>query len=529
MKKLNLVFYFFSIAFLLITTAILIFLIYFKITYKNHTSINTSFLQQDISLKPINQIYGEIQKIFWGKIPENFVIYIDDKKYTVISKKIISSFWIDTQDLIESTVNKDINLMDKKELSPKITYNYSAITKLFDYKIQEFENTDVIKIENNQLINCEKKTIKATINYQKLENLLYGMIFNNQELKLKIQDILKDPIESKFIEDCNEYWNNYQYLKNYFESVYTKLNFDDYFSIVYINGKPKWNLIKENELKSKINEEYAIHINKDLIEGEYEIVKDKIYLYKQYQKGKLFNTHLTINKIQNWIWQKSGNIDPVIEEFTPQVLKYNLQILDFTKKLAEGKTRLHRVLNNAGNEIFFAEQGMYEIDKIVVMPKEIFSYIDTIQPTTNGFTKNGRMIGSGICNATTTLFRAVLESGFPIIDRSPHGRNYQSYSWGYPLNIVDAAYYTNPKVDLKFQNDLDYPVLFRIEIRRDNEYQYHTIYVYTSSLAPNRRVNLTNWQKFNVYSDKVFSGSFDRKVYQNDLLIREDTFISRYY
>jgi hypothetical protein len=47
---------------------------------------------------------------------------------------------------------------------------------------------------------------------------------------------------------------------------------------------------------------------------------------------------------------------------------------------------------------------------------------------------------------------------------------------------------------------------------------------YTSSEAPNREVELFNWQKWAERSETVFQGSFDRKVTQDGNVLREDTF-----
>ncbi|MCS7317988.1 MAG: VanW family protein [Candidatus Dojkabacteria bacterium] len=501
----------------------------------NKITVNTYFLGQDVSFKNIQNIKSEFSQIFWNNIPTKLNLIIDNSFYSINTKDIIQDVIIYKNDILSRTFKTNLDISSRKEIKPIIQYDYTKILNLFDFKIKGYYNNtnqEYIKIENGILKNCHTKTIRASINFEKLKYLLDSHILNNTQLQptiqFFIQDILLDPNDARFIYDCEEYFKYYDTLKNTIEKIYQNIPFDEIFGIAYINSKPKWTIIDENKLIQYLKVNYEEKINTNVIEGEYEIVNNKIYLYKPYKEGKIFRIDMTLDKIKTWLHSnRNENIEPVIEILPPKVTRMNLEILDFTKKIGEGKTRLHKIINNSNNEIFFAEQGMYEIDKTVVYPNQIFSYIDAINPQ-NGITKHGRLIGSGICNATTTLFRAVLESGLPVIERHYHARNYPSYAWGYPLNIVDAAYLTSPRVDLRFQNDLKYPILFKIEITQDNEYQYHTIKVYTSSKAPDRKVELLNWRKFNVYSDTVFSGSFDRKVYENGILIREETFYSKY-
>jgi vancomycin resistance protein YoaR len=98
------------------------------------------------------------------------------------------------------------------------------------------------------------------------------------------------------------------------------------------------------------------------------------------------------------------------------------------------------------------------------------------------------------------------------------------------MNIVDAAYLTTPVVDFKFINDLNYPILIKTEITRPGDnWQYHTLKVYTSSEAPDRTVEFYDWKKWNEYSSKVFEAHFKRKVIQNGEEIRNDEFYSKYW
>jgi len=68
-------------------------------------------------------------------------------------------------------------------------------------------------------------------------------------------------------------------------------------------------------------------------------------------------------------------------------------------------------------------------------------------------------IGGGICQVSTTAFRAAFWGGFPILERSPHSFR---VSWYEPPVGLDATVY-GPAVDFKFLNDTLYHLLIETE------------------------------------------------------------------
>lgn len=68
--------------------------------------------------------------------------------------------------------------------------------------------------------------------------------------------------------------------------------------------------------------------------------------------------------------------------------------------------------------------------------------------------KSGRTVlddGGGVCQVSTTLFRAVLNSGLPVIKRVAHAYRVGYYEQGFPPGL-DATVFA-PSVDFQFKND----------------------------------------------------------------------------
>ena len=111
---------------------------------------------------------------------------------------------------------------------------------------------------------------------------------------------------------------------------------------------------------------------------------------------------------------------------------------------------------------------------VLVAPGAIFSMGETMGDVSleNGFAEaliiyGGRTIkgvGGGVCQVSTTLFRAVFNAGFPIVERYPHAYRVSYYemvaSGAVNPNLagLDATVFF-PLVDFKFKNDSPYWIL----------------------------------------------------------------------
>ncbi len=106
--------------------------------------------------------------------------------------------------------------------------------------------------------------------------------------------------------------------------------------------------------------------------------------------------------------------------------------------------------------------GTSKINGSLIAPNETFSF-DTAIGTVSavfGFAKaysikEGKTVlddGGGVCQVSTTLYRAVLNAGLPVIEREAHSYRVGFYEQGGFLPGMDATVYP-PKPDLKFKND----------------------------------------------------------------------------
>jgi vancomycin resistance protein YoaR len=110
---------------------------------------------------------------------------------------------------------------------------------------------------------------------------------------------------------------------------------------------------------------------------------------------------------------------------------------------------------------------------IVVAPGETFSFNFYLGPVTaeegydESFITAGEQlqmgIGGGICQVSTTAFRAAFWGGYPIVERWYHYQRVGYYELRGGGVGMDATVYS-PQVDLKFLNDRPYPLLIQTKV-----------------------------------------------------------------
>lgn len=103
-----------------------------------------------------------------------------------------------------------------------------------------------------------------------------------------------------------------------------------------------------------------------------------------------------------------------------------------------------------------------KIHGLLIKPGDTFSFNDALGDVSaaTGFQsayviKEGRTVlgdGGGVCQVSTTLFRAALAAGLPIIERRAHAYRVAYYEQGGYKAGLDATVFA-PSVDLKIKND----------------------------------------------------------------------------
>lgn len=166
--------------------------------------------------------------------------------------------------------------------------------------------------------------------------------------------------------------------------------------------------------------------------------------------------------------------------------------LGIKEEVSEGTSLFH---HSAEDRIYNVSLAASRLNGIIIKPGEVFSFDKAVGDisTLTGYRQayviqNGKTVlgdGGGVCQVSTTLFRAALNAGLPIVERHQHAYRVGYYEEDSPPGI-DAAIYS-PTVDLKFKNDTGYALLIQTYI--DQAAQRLTFVLYGTK--DNRLVTIT--------------------------------------
>ncbi len=205
--------------------------------------------------------------------------------------------------------------------------------------------------------------------------------------------------------------------------------------------------------------------HKDAINAEFEIVNNRVVKFSQSQNG----TTLDIKRIKSFVAERIPDIiqSDKMQEFQltlpiittePEITTEEANEYGIVEKIGEGTSYFAGSIPNRVHNVGHAAD---KIDGTLVAPGEEFSFnkhvgdISALAGYKEAYViSGGRTVlgdGGGVCQVSTTLFRAMLDAGVPITERHAHSYRVSYYEQQSPPGI-DATIYV-PTVDLKFKND----------------------------------------------------------------------------
>ncbi len=198
----------------------------------------------------------------------------------------------------------------------------------------------------------------------------------------------------------------------------------------------------------------------------------QLELIERAQNGRTLNVAETIASMEAAIFSTS--------RIVPLAFDYHLPVYHDNVTAAElGITELV-----ASGVSFYAGSSQARItnitvaaarfDGIIIAPGDIFSFNRYVGQITaeEGYVQSAVIFGDrtiqgdggGVCQVSTTAFRAAFYGGFPIVERYAHSYRVGYYERGDPEGVgLDAAIFT-PDLDFRFLNDTPYHLLIETSI-----------------------------------------------------------------
>jgi len=183
--------------------------------------------------------------------------------------------------------------------------------------------------------------------------------------------------------------------------------------------------------------------------------------------GRKLNVEETIRRLETAVFDRlNRRVAMVFEPVAPRFHEgLSAAELGITELVAEATTYFWGSWQNRRHNIAL---GAGKLNGIIIAPGEEFSFNEHLGDITpeagyldgsvilGGATVTG--IGGGICQVSTTMFRAAYNAGYAITERNSHGYRVGYYEYAGAGPGLDAAIW-QPEIDLRFQNNSPYHLL----------------------------------------------------------------------
>ena len=231
-----------------------------------------------------------------------------------------------------------------------------------------------------------------------------------------------------------------------------------------------------------------------------------------------------VKAISETLWLANRTLALPVAELQPQVTPAKLATLGITELVAEGKTSF---AGSAKYRVTNISAGAKRMNGVLIAPNAEFSFNTQLGEVdeANGFVEGYAVIGNrtqlewggGVCQDSTTLFRAAFWAGLPITERHAHPFYiswYDDYSFPDAAGPgMDATIYTGVS-DLKFVNDTGNWLLLEANVDTANAVLTMQLY----GTKPDRSVSISS----HVVGNQIDPPSEPRII--NDASVPSGTF-----
>ncbi len=315
-------------------------------------------------------------------------------------------------------------------------------------------------------------------------------------------------------------------------------------------------VLDEEALRRFLTEEVAPLVGDPPEDARFAVVDGEFVVLSPGRDGTVLDVDRTLFLIREGVRQGSGRIalDLPTRMAEPALTAQKAWEMGLRQVIAVGHSnytpsppyRIHNI-----------KTGLARLNGVLIPPGGVFSFNETIQEISErtGFVEGWAIVGNrsvkdvggGICQVSTTVFRAAFWAGLPIEERWAHSYRLSWYENQSVLGLDATIYLGGP--DLKFRNDTPGYLMLLTDINEATG----DVYVYLiGTPVPGREVELegpvlTDWvpapteplyiddptlpagyvQQTDWAHDGV-TATVKRIVKENGVVVREDVFKSVY-
>jgi len=528
---------------------------------------DTKVLGKDFSMLSKREILGRLDRDFplMGTIKLNENMTEDSRLFSIELSSISAE--IDKEKMISDLLYRRINqgllkyigaFFQGRDFELEIKRDDSKLDKEIDRIVSQIEKPFIpsellvekgeVKVKDGQL----GKRVDMNILKENILKTISGYNLNSRvEIPVEIIGFLPGAdIKSEVIKKASKLINNKVILT--WEEEKSEMEKSEI--INWVGFGDGCNLSKI----SRFVEIFGNSIKREPREAVFKFENGKVVEFEASRDGFLVDStklkETLCQEISNWV--KSEKKEIVVELpltlITPKINTESENDLGIKELLGKGMSSFR---HSSTIRNFNVEKGSSIVNRVLVAPDEAFSFLKALGEVTldNGYKKayvikKGKTeldVGGGVCQVSTTFFRAILDAGLDITERHAHAYRVSYYEENSRPGFDATVFIPSP--DLKFINDTGHHLLIQSIYDGKNKKLTYEIY----GTSDGRKVEINNYRQWDaqpappdVWIDdptlapgKVIKDeskvpglktSFEWKVTRGEEVLHQKTFTSAY-
>ena len=475
----------------------------------NKTGSNTLLVNKDYSYLSRDQILAKIDQDFI--FPDHFILILPNQQETSLKLATISAK-INKEEIANTMLYRRLNqgiiayikyFFKPKNFNLEVTLDNDQLNQQADLLASQI-NKPFIPTELNYKNGTISVAVGSTgIQFDRdafINNLSTLLLIGNfnQKIRLETQTLGSIPTNDQI----NNAKSRAQKLTK--KSLILKQDFNQ--TIINNATLISWVGFDSNYQNDKINsyiEKLNSTFKKDGTNAVFKMENNKVVEFIPAQNGITIKTDELTNLIINSL-NKLSNTEDLSEEIIipvtiaePKIKNSDTNNLGINELLGQGVSTFN---HSSATRNVNVKKGSSIVNNILVAPDTTFSFVKNLGEVSlkNGYTnayiiREGKTeldVGGGICQVSTTLFRAMLNAGLNIIERQAHAYRVSYYEEDSKPGFDATVFIPSP--DLKFINDTGHYLLIRNIYDGDNKKLTYQIY----GTNDGRKAEISNYKQW---------------------------------
>lgn len=463
---------------------------------------NYSLLSKNEILKKLDLDFPQIENIILTHEDRLFEINTASISAEINKEKVASNILY--RRLNQGIIKYFIAFLKPKDFSLVYDYNEEKLDEFLDQIINQIDKPYIpteMFINKNKKIEIKTGELGREVDRELLKKQIDSFLsFYQKDQKIEITtfQIGSLPSENEIknsLDSANRLIGKQIKLISPSENIIL----DDNTIISWLDFNSSCRLDRVREYSQNLNDS----LKSDPVDAVFKFENDKVLEFKPAKKGQ----ELDIEKLRYLICRKLSdvlNIEDVSLEIEipliytdPSVNNSQVNELGIKELLGSGTSTFK---HSSTIRNFNIEKGAEIVNRILIAPGETFSFVKSLGEVSleAGFKKayiirQGKTeldVGGGICQVSTTLFRAILNSGLNLIERRAHAYRVSYYEEDSQPGF-DATIYI-PKPDLRFINDTAHHILIQSTYDGVNKKLTYDIY----GTSDGREAKIDNYKQW---------------------------------